>query len=211
MRDLVRPPRCAAHWLWAACLWLVPASVFGANPEPQPLSLLKQTAEQVITVLNEKREVLARDPAQLYHLVETELLHHFDFQRMSRLALGRFWRSATPDQRQRFVQEFRDLLVRTYAGALLEYHNERILYGPVRGEPQAGDVTVHTEVERPGSVAVPIDYRMHRDDGEWRVYDVIVDGVSLITNYRSSFGAQIQRRGMAQLIEELSERNRKSQ
>ena len=208
MHDFSHHPQCPVHRLWTFWLWLLPVGALAANPEPQPLSLLKQTAEQVIAVLNEKHDILARDPAQLYQLVETELLQHFDFPRMSRLALGRFWRSATPDQRQRFVQEFRDLLVRTYAGALLEYHNERILYGPVRGDPQAGDVTVHTEVERPGSVAVPIDYRMHRDDGDWKVYDVMVDGVSLVTNYRSSFGAQIQRFGIERLIEELGERNR---
>ncbi|HEB95597.1 MAG TPA: ABC transporter substrate-binding protein, partial [Sedimenticola thiotaurini] len=128
----------------------------------------------------------------------------FDFERMSRLALGRHWRKASEQQRQAFVAAFRQLLVRTYATALLNYSDEQIVYKPLRQEPTGKEAVVNTLVSEPGGAPVPIDYRLHLgSDGHWRVYDVIVDGVSLVSNYRSSFGSEIRRRGMDGLIRKL--------
>ncbi len=180
-----------------------------AVPEPDPVAVVRATAERVLAALEAEHEALAAHPERVYGLVEAHVLPRFDFEAMARLALGRFWRRATPAQRRRFVREFRTLLVRSYATALLEYSGEPIEYLPLRGDPAAGEVTVRTRIAQPGGFPVEIDYRMRRGrDGRWRVVDVAVDGVSLVANYRSSFAAEIRARGIEGLIRTLAARNR---
>ncbi len=127
---------------------------------------------------------------------------------MSKWVLGKTnWRSASEEQRSQFVIEFRTLLVRTYAKALLEYSDEEIVYKPVTSNPESNIVTVETEVKQSGGNMIPINYRMHASGGEWKVVDVAVDGISLVSTYRGSFAAEIRKNGIDSLIAKLSERN----
>jgi phospholipid transport system substrate-binding protein len=126
---------------------------------------------------------------------------------MSSWVLGKYWRTATPAQRDRFTQEFRTLLVRTYAKSLSEYTDNKITYLPMRGSPQQSEVKVRTEVEQPGGFPIPIDYDLYRKGDDWKVYDVTIDGVSLVTNYRTTFANQIREDGLDKLIATLADRN----
>jgi phospholipid transport system substrate-binding protein len=180
-----------------------------AAPPSSALSLAQQTSERMLDAMRDRREELKQHPERIYGLVEEIVLPHFDFERMSRLVLGRYWRSATPEQQKRFVEEFRNLLVRTYATALLDYSDYTISFAPVRAPANATDIIVRSEVQQPGGLPVPIDYRMYAQGDTWKVYDVIVDGVSLLTNYRTSFGNEVRQSGLDRLIDRLAERNRR--
>ncbi len=183
---------------------LLAPTAFPAAAPGDPLSLVRDTAERMLQEMRARKAELQANPDQIYRLVEQIVLPRFDFERMSRLAVGRHWRRASDDQRRAFVEAFRQLLVRTYATALLNYSDEQIVYKPFRAEPGARNVVVNTLVSEPGGTPVPIDYRLHRgEDGQWRVYDVIVDGVSLVSNYRASFNNEIRRHGMDGLIRRL--------
>ena len=127
---------------------------------------------------------------------------------MARLVLGRFWRSASLDQQQQFIDEFKTLLVRTYATALFEYTGQKIVYKPMRIKDGEGRAVVRTEIQPADGPAIPLHYTLARgDDGTWRVYDIRIDGISLVTNYRSTYSRAIQRQGMDGLISSLSQKN----
>ncbi len=169
--------------------------------------IVKETADSVIARLTVERTELEAHPEKLYSLINELVIPHFDFVSMSKWVLGRNWREATEGQQQKFVSEFRTLLVRTYAKALLEYSNETIQYLPVENNPDSNIVVVKTEIHQPGSKPVPINYSMHISGGEWKVVDVVVDGISLIATYRGSFASEIRKSGMDALIAKLTERN----
>jgi phospholipid transport system substrate-binding protein len=172
-----------------------------------PETLVRQTSERMLTVLKQQHDVIKAEPARLYGLVDDIVLPHFDFERMARWVLGKNWRQATPEQQQRFVVEFRNLLVRTYGTALLEYNDEEVRFLPLRMSAGADEVTVRTEVQKPGGLPIPINYSMYlRADG-WKVYDVVIDGISLVSNYRTEFSAQIRSGGIDALIARIAERN----
>lgn len=175
-----------------------------------PQQLVQETSERMLTTLNAERESIQKNPDRLYQLVREIVLPHFDFEQMSRLVLGKNWRRATPEQRERFVKEFQTLLIRTYGTALNEYRDQKIVYLPMREEPNAQDVTVRTEVQRPGAQPIPIDYSMLLENGQWKVYDVVIQGVSLVTNYRTSFSSEISQGGFDQLLKKLIERNQQA-
>lgn len=169
--------------------------------------IVKETADSVIARLTAERTELEAHPEKLYSLINELVIPHFDFVSMSKWVLGRNWREATEGQQQKFVSEFRTLLVRTYAKALLEYSNETIQYLPVENNPDSNIVVVKTEIHQPGSKPVTINYSMHISGGEWKVVDVVVDGISLIATYRGSFASEIRKSGMDALIAKLTERN----
>lgn len=173
-----------------------------------PLEVVRTTADQVLSQVTAKKAELDADPSGIYRLVESTVVPRFDFTTMSQAALGRYWRRATADQQMQVTREFKELLVRTYAVALLSYSGQQIEYLPVRLQDDVVDVMIPTRID-PGTGAppVPINYRMHLVDGEWLVYDVVVDGISLVTNYRSTFASTVQRRGIEGLIQQLAERN----
>jgi phospholipid transport system substrate-binding protein len=172
-----------------------------------PEALVRETSDRMLTVLKEQHAVIKAEPQRLYELVDDIVLPHFDFERMSRWVLGKHWKRATPEQQQRFVSEFRTLLVRTYGTALLDYTDLKINYLPLRMAEGSEDVTVRTEVMQPGRQPIPINYSMfHRADG-WKVYDVAIDGISLVSNYRTDFSNQISTAGIDALIQRLVERN----
>lgn len=184
-------------------------SAWGALPTDSAQQLVRETADRMMQALRTNQETLERDSTKLYGMVNQIVLPHFDFPKMSQWVLGKYWRQATAEQRQRFTDEFRTLLVRTYASSLLEYADDRIVYPPLTAPAEAAEVTVSSEVEQPAAQPIQINYRMHEKDGAWKVYDVSVNGVSLVTNYRSSFASQIRNEGMDTLIRKLSERNDK--
>ena len=173
-----------------------------------PDALVKRVSEEVMQVIKSDPKVQAGDTARIREVVETKLLPNFDFSRMTALAMGRNWRKATPEQQKRLTDEFRSLLVRTYSGSLSQYRNQTIEYKPLRADAAATDVTVRTEVVRPGQAPVQIDYSMAKGADGWKAYDVIVGGVSLVTNYRDEFNEQIRQGGIDQLIASLVARNK---
>lgn len=177
-----------------------------ANTLP-PDELVKSVATEVMAIIKADKDIQKGDQKKIYALVDAKVLPHFDFTRMTRLAVGRYWRDATPEQQERLVKEFRDLLVRTYAMSLANYKNQTIEYKPLRLGPNDTDVTVKTVVLEPGRQPIPIDYQMVKTPDGWKVYDITVEGVSLVVNYRSSFAQEIQQGGMERLIRTLAEKN----
>ncbi|MDJ0738280.1 MAG: ABC transporter substrate-binding protein [Gammaproteobacteria bacterium] len=173
-----------------------------------PQQLVRSTGEKVLAEVSARRAELEADPKLIYPLVETTVLPHFDFQRMSQSALGRFWRRATDEQKAGVTREFREMLIRTYATALLGYSGQTIEYLPFKSAPDADKVVVQTRVASGAAPPVPVDYRLVRNEQQWQVYDVVIDGVSLITNYRSQFTTVVRRSGIDGLITALAEKNR---
>lgn len=199
-------------WLLAALVMLsmsIFASVSQASDDlVEPQLIVKTASEKVLAVLLDRREELAKDHQQIYDLVEEVVLPHFDFARMSRLALGRNWNEASPEQREQFVEEFRLLLVRTYATAMLEYTDEELRFLPFRDDLDSGRVNVPMQVIQSSRPPVSVNLALYKNnDGEWKVYDVRIEGISLVTNYRSTFANEIRNGGIEALIQSLSERN----
>ena len=187
------------------CLGLVLSLPVFAASEPE--RLIQETSEQVIDELKQNIDTYREEPQLIYELVETVVLPHFDFVRMTDLALGRYRDQVTEEQRPAIVNEFRLLLVRTYSSALLEYTDQELAYLPMEGSIEEGKVTVRTEIEQAGGFPIPIDYRLRNGDDGWKVYDISVDDVSLVTNYRSSFARAIKKDGVDGLIQTLRDRN----
>lgn len=178
---------------------------------PAPQALVKQASDDMLKALKDHKAELEAEPEKIYGLVEDILMPHFDFEKMSKLALGKNWRVADEDQRVRFIEEFRLLLIRTYSTAMLEYSDEEIRMLPFRDDLARKRVTVPMEVVQPAGPAIPMAlslYQTKQDD--WKVYDVKIDGISLVTNYRSSFANEIRNGGMDKLIDDLAQRNAKA-
>ena len=190
----------------AALLWSW-AVAWAADELAPPQRLLKETADALLAAVSVERSALRAEPARLQALVRERLVPHVDFARLSALAVGRAWRAATPAQRARFITEFERLLVRTYATGLLELEALEIRYPPQRIAPDAEDALVRTEVLRPGAPPAPVDYRMYREGGRWRVYDVVIEGISFASTYRTSFEQEIRQAGLDGLIDRLGELN----
>ncbi len=198
--------RILAFLLLAVCT-AAQADTHTRGDDPQVL--VQSVAEQVLAELKKDEADLEAHPDHINDIVDRYIIPHVDFQRMARWVLGKYWRRATPGQRKRFVEEFKRLLVRTYATSLLEYTDQTLTFLPFRGDPARGDVTVRSQIDQPGGFPIPIDYKLHRNkDGRWLIYDIAIDGVSLVSNYRSSFAREIARKGIDGLIETLAEKNR---
>ncbi|HSQ80759.1 MAG TPA: ABC transporter substrate-binding protein [Casimicrobiaceae bacterium] len=178
-----------------------------ALAQEAPDALVKRVSEEVLQIIKADPKVQAGDQARIREVIETKLLPYFDFERMTALATGRWWRGATPEQKTRLTAEFKTLLVRTYSGALNQYRNQTIDYKPLRADPGATEVTVRTDVVRSGQAPVQIDYGMEKTPSGWKAYDVVVGGISLVTNYRDEFNSQIQQGGIDGLIKTLAAKN----
>jgi phospholipid transport system substrate-binding protein len=178
-----------------------------ACAQEAPEALVKRVSEDVLQTVKSDPKIQAGDHDRIREVLEAKLAPHFDFERMTALAMGRGWRQASPDQQKQLVEQFKTLLVRTYSNAFVQYRNETINYKPFRADPGATDVTVRTEIVRPGQTPLQIDYSLGKKNGEWKAYDVIVGGVSLVTNYRDEFTAQIQSGGIDGLIKALKAKN----
>jgi phospholipid transport system substrate-binding protein len=182
-------------------------AAMSALAQEAPDALVKRVAQETLATIKSDPKVQAGDQQRIREVVETKLLPHFDFERITALAMGRNWRQATPEQQKQLVDQFRSLLVRTYSGALTQYRDQTMDYKPLRAEPNATEVTVRTEVVRQGQAPVQIDYSMAKSGSEWKVYDVVVGGVSLVTNYRDEFNQQIKEGGVDGLIKVLQAKN----
>jgi phospholipid transport system substrate-binding protein len=173
-----------------------------------PDQVVIQATDQVLSEITERRAELQTDKAQLYALVNEIILPNMDFNRISRAILGKHWRSATPEQQQQFQDEFTALLIRTYATALFEYTDQKIVYKPLNAAEGDDRVSVHADFVPNDGPKVPFSYSLtNRDDTRWRVYDIKIDGVSLVTNYRTSYGNIIQSNGVDGLITSLRNKN----
>ena len=185
------------------CAALAPLALGQEAPD----AMVKRVTQETVGIIKSDPKIQAGDQARIREVIETKLLPNFDFERMTALAMGRNWRTATPEQQKQLVDQFRTLLVRTYSGALNQYRDQTFDFKPLRAEPGATDVIVKTEAMRQGQQPVQLDYGMTRKDGTWKVYDVIVGGVSLVTNYRDEFASQIQSGGIDGLIKALNAKN----
>lgn len=172
-----------------------------------PQQLIRETSDQVIAEIRANGDSYRANPEKIYQLVETVVLPHFDFSAMTDLALGKYRDQVSAEQRPTIVNEFRVLLVRTYSSALLEYTDQELVYLPMEGSEADGEVLVKTEISQQGGFPIPIDYRLRRGDDGWKVFDISVDEVSLVTNYRSSFARAIKKDGVDGLIKTLQDRN----
>jgi phospholipid transport system substrate-binding protein len=195
-------------WCAAAAIAMALSTTAVAQAQEAPDALVKRVADDVIATIKADPLIQAGNQARIREVMETKLLPNFDFARMTALAMGRNWRAATPEQQQRLTDQFRTLLVRTYSGALNKYRDETIEYKPLRMRPGDTDVTVRTAVLKPGGAPVQIDYSMAQTPSGWKAYDVIVGGVSLVTNYRDEFNEQIKSGGVDGLLKTLAEKNK---
>ncbi len=196
----------------AATLLLLPLAliVSPVHAQEAPDALVKRVSEDVLASLRADKELQAGNPAKVKQLIEAKLAPHFDFARMTALAMGRNWRAATPEQQKQLTEQFKSLLVRTYSGALSNYRDNTITYKPLRMNAGDTDVIVRTEVTRPGQAPVPIDYSMEKTPEGWKAYDVVVAGVSLVTNYRDEFNDVVKSSGVDGLIKTLADKNKGS-
>jgi len=173
-----------------------------------PDVLVKNVTTEVVELIARDKQIRAGDRARLVELIEAKVLPHFNFQSMTVLAMGQSWNKADAAQRKVLIEEFKTLLVRTYASALAAYSEQRLDYRPLRARPTDTDVTVQVRVIQPGAQPVPIDYSMERTGSGWKVYDVMVGGVSLVANYRTEFNGTVRSSGVDGLIKTLQAKNR---
>lgn len=172
-----------------------------------PDALVKRTAEDVLSVVKADKDIQAGDRAKIYALAEEKILPNFNFPRVSRLVLGKNWTRATPDQKAGFQQEFRTLLLRTYATALSKYKDQTIEYLPLRMKDGAKTVSVKTKILQKGGQPLAVNYSLAREAETWKVYDIVIEGVSLVTNYRGQFSQEVRQNGLDSLIKKLAEKN----
>lgn len=194
-----------AAMLGAAAIW---ASPLFAAEALAPDFLARSVTEEVLAIVRADKELQSGNPKKLHELVESKILPHFDFVRMTQLAMGRNWREANADQQKRLVEEFRTLLVRTYTTAFAQYRNQSVEYRRPRMAPGDTEVVVQSLIKQPGGQPVAVDYAMEKLDGAWKVYNVKIEGVSLIESYRNTFNAEVQKRGIDGLVKALSDKNR---
>jgi phospholipid transport system substrate-binding protein len=176
-----------------------------------PEQLIRQTSESVMAEIRANMDIYKSDPQKLYKLVDELVLPHFNFVAMTDLALGQYKDRISAEQKSMIVTEFRQLLVRTYSSALVEYTDQELIYLPMDGTEAEAVVTVRTRYDLPDGFPIPIDYKMRLGDDGWKVFDISVDEVSLVMNYRSSFARSIKRDGVAGLIKSLQARNQNLQ
>ncbi len=180
----------------------------GAAAEIVPPDVLaKNTTNEVLRIVKQDKDIKSGNNKKILDLVEQIILPNFDFRQMTQLAVGKNWGKATPEQQENLVNEFRTMLVRTYSASLSSVADYRVEFKPFKLAPGASDVTVNTEVSKPGAPPIPIDYRMEKKDAGWKVYDVLVDNVSMVTVYRNSFNSEVRKGGVEGLLAALSRRN----
>lgn len=212
--------RVQAHPLILACLAIIALlanNIVSANTQG-PLEVLQQASDQMFTELNANRARLSNNPAEVQKVIEQILLPHIDIITASKWVLGKHWRTASKDQKLKFIRQFRNLLLRFYSTALAEYLADKqgekldpamIQFKRLRAAPEDTDITVRSDVIPTSGKPIPVNYHMHLTDKGWKVYDVSVEGISVITTYRTSFGSEIAANGLDSLIAALSDKNNK--
>lgn len=186
-----------------SCVSMV--SVYAQTTPPD--SFIKQLNEETLQQLKTDKKLSSGDTSHIVAWAEKNVLNNFDFQRMTALAVGKDWRSASAEQKQKLTLEFRTLLVRTYANALSAYKNETVDYKPYKGEAGEKEAVIKTMIIQPGKKPVDVSYSVEWVDNQWKIYDINVAGVSLVTNYRDTFNAEIRNNGIEGLITVLQNKN----
>lgn len=181
---------------------------FARAQEMAPDALVKKTTDEIVAQIK-KDKSLVSNSRKLLDLVDRLVLPHFNFSRMTMLAVGRPWRDATPVQREQLERQFRMLLVRTYSTALEQYSDQSIEVKPVSLNAGDSETIVRTQINQPGGQPIPLDYRMEKTPNGWKVYDVSVEGVSIVTTYRSTFNSEVTKGGINGLIKTMTDQNAK--
>ena len=173
-----------------------------------PEDLVRKTAEDVLFAIKADEEIQKGNKEKIYKLAEEKILPNFDFEKVARLVLGRAWRTASDEQKKEFIVEFRTLLLKTYAVALSKYKDQKIEFKPTRMSDADEIVIVKSEIIQGGAQPIRVNYALSKSTGKWLVFDIVIEGVSLVTNYRSQFSSEIKRNGMDALIKKLSKKNK---
>ena len=196
--------------MWMLCVaGLVGGAIsIGANAQEGPDALIKRVSSDVIATLKSDKDLQTGNRRKLYDLIDTKIAGNFDFMRMTALAMGKSWRTVSPEQQKVLADEFKQLLIRTYSGALANYQNHVMDFKPLKMQPADTDVTVRTTVTAQGGQPIGIDYSMEKTGSAWKAYDVIVGGVSLVTNYREEFNNVIRDSGVDGLVKALQTKNK---
>ena len=201
--------------VFAACGLAIPllmlagvAAAADSVPGPGPQELIETTSTKMLKALDADREAAKRDPARVRKLVDQILLPYFDTDYSARLVLGKHWRNASPEQRQRFVDAFYQSLLRNYGSALAEFTADRMTLLPFRGDVATGQATIRTEVKRSDGTRVPVNYSMHATPAGWKAWDVTIEGISYVRNLRNDVGAEVDQRGLDAVIERLETENK---
>ncbi|MEO8331530.1 MAG: ABC transporter substrate-binding protein [Gallionella sp.] len=176
-----------------------------------PDVLIRSTVQDVIAIIKQDKDIQAGDPKKIQALVDSKVLPHFDFARMTQLAVGKHWRTATPEQKQSLVTEFRNMLVRTYTKVFTVYRDQVVEVKPFKlAVDDDTEATVKTLIIKPGSPAIPVDYELKKGADGWKAYDISIEGVSMVMSYRGTFTTQIKESGIDGLIKTLADKNIKA-
>lgn len=180
--------------------------VFSATAfaEKMPDETTREVSDKIVKLIKTNRDAYAKDYRKLYAMVDENLLPHFDFRKVAQQVLGPTWRNATPEQRDKFAKEFRDLMVRTYGTALLKYTDEEIVYLPLKISPGDRTAVVRSQIRRGGGAPpIAINYSFYKPDAEWKVYDMAIEGPSIVTTYQRVYAERLQKQSLDQLIESM--------
>jgi phospholipid transport system substrate-binding protein len=191
-----------------ALLLLALAALPAAAQDVPPDTLVKNVTLEVVDLIAKDKDIKAGSRAKLVAVIEAKVLPHFNFTAMTALAMGQNWTKASAEQKKELTEEFRTLLVRTYASALAAYSEQKLDFRPLRAKATDTDVTVNVRVLQPGAQPVTLDYSMEKTANGWKVYDVIVGGVSLVANYRTEFANTVRASGVDGLIKDLRAKNK---
>ena len=186
-----------------------PQAAPAATPSSlNPQELVENSAKRMLVELDANRPMYAKDPAKLDALVANVLLPNFDTEYAARLVLGQTWRTATPEQRKRFVDAFYHSLLRNYGAALVDFTADRFVILPYKGDPGDSTATVRTEVKRSSGDKVPVNFSLRKVDGAWKAWDVVIEGISYVKSFRTDFGSEIQQKGLDEVINRLESDNK---
>ena len=175
--------------------------------EEAPDAMIRKVMDDVLNIVRQDKDIRSGNTKKAIELVEAKVLPNFNFQRMTALAMGRDWNKANAEQKKRLTDEFKTLLVRTYSNALTGYKDQTIRYKPAKLQAGDTEVMVRTEIVQPGNKPIPLDYSLEKQPEGWKVYDVVVAGVSLVTNYRDTFNQEVRANGVDGLIDMLAKKN----
>ena len=194
-------------FLWVFGVFLLVSGQAIADVD-SPDALIKKVSDDVLTIVRQDKDIQNGNTKKAMDLVEAKVLPHFNFLHMTALAMGKDWRKATPEQKKRLSEEFKTLLVRTYSNALTGYRDQTIRYKPVKMQSGDEEVLVRTEIVQPGNKPIQLDYALEKLADGWKVFDVVVAGVSLVTNYRDTFNQEVRANGIDGLIQMLANKNK---
>ncbi|MDP2142498.1 MAG: ABC transporter substrate-binding protein [Gallionella sp.] len=172
-----------------------------------PDVLIRATVQDVVAIVKQDKDIQAGNQKKILELVDAKVLPHFDFTRMTQLAVGKHWRTATVEQKKTLSAEFRNMLVRTYTRAFVEYRNQTVEVLPFKMAADADEATVKTMINKPGAQPIPVDYEMKKGANGWKAFDIVISGVSMVMSYRGTFDTEVQKNGIDGLIRMLSDKN----